>query len=396
MMSSISFHISDASLTETEKLKQRQSLTQKSYPSLFTTPFDPELVGKKNCENLIGSVAIPVGVAGPMLLHGDVLEEEVFFPLATTEGALVASVQRGSKAVSQSGGATVMVKKVGITRAPVFKCQSGKEAALFVQWLENHQTEIAEYAEETSSHLKYLSHESWVRGRHVYVRFVFDTEEAMGMNMASIAVQHVWKKIREQVNAEMFVEMISLTSNVCSDKKDSMINRLYGRGYWVQAEAVLSEEVLRSVLKTTAEKLVATHVAKNLVGSNIAGSFSQNMHVGNTIAALYASTGQDLAHITEGSQAATTIEQNADGSVYVSLTLPNVVVGTVGGGTSLPAQTEARLFIREGKEISAKQLAGVIGAAALAGEVSGLSALSVNALAQAHQKLGRIHSSKES
>lgn len=362
------------------------------FPDLMTSSFDAndaKIVAQKNCENFIGSIEIPVGVAGPVLVISDVLSEEIFLPLATTEGALVASVSRGCKAIQLSGGAQANVKKIGMTRAPVFCCNSGKAARDFVTWFDAHMSEFAVACKSTSQHLKYISHMSWIQGRNVYVRFVFDTDEAMGMNMVTIALQQAWEKFQKTYARDVTrVQLLALSSNLCSDKKDSVINRVLGRGYWVQAEVVLPSEVIRTVLKTTPEDLLRVHTAKNVVGSSLSGSFSQNMHAGNMIAALYAATGQDLAHITEGSQANTTFEASGDG-LYVAVTLPNLVVGTVGGGTWLPKQTQARRFIRQNQDLSAAQLAVAIATACLAGEISGMAALASNSLAQAHQRLAR-------
>ncbi len=386
------FHVADDTLLEKQKilLRQEKAGDPAAFKDLFSYSFDPEIAGKKNCENIIGSVEVPVGAVGPVSVKSNVINEDIFLPLATTEGALVASVSRGVKAIQESGGVAVHVKKIGMSRAPVFHCQSGPQALQFVEWLDLHMNQFAETAEATSHHLKYLSHQSWVRGRHVYVRFVFDSGEAMGMNMVSIALQTAWEKMKNHLPPELqHVELISLTSNICSDKKDSVMNRLLGRGYWAQAEVVIPHDVVTSILKTTADKLLAVHHAKNLVGSNLAGSFSQNMHVGNVIAAMYLATGQDMAHVTEGSQANTTFEADESG-VYVAVTLPNITVGTVGGGTWFPKQTQALQLIRNGNSSNSLQLVTAIATACLAGEISGMSALSSHTLAQAHQKLGRI------
>jgi len=148
---------------------------------LFKTDFELDSIAKKNCENVIGSVEIPVGVAGPLSIHTENWQSQAVIPLATTEGALVASINRGCKALNLAGGVSVMVEKRGMTRSPVFECTSGLEAKRFLQWFEDHIDRIKEIAESTSSHLHLLSHHSWIRGRYVYVRFAFDTEEAMGM-----------------------------------------------------------------------------------------------------------------------------------------------------------------------------------------------------------------------
>jgi hydroxymethylglutaryl-CoA reductase (NADPH) len=381
------FDIGKKATSPEEAVSLRQKLVSRGaesdYSHLFHTTLDLETVSAKNCENLIGSIEIPVGVAGPLLIKQ--LSHEVFIPLATTEGALVASVSRGCKALSLSGRASCLVEYKGMTRSPVFACQDGRSANELVAWIKTHESVLKKTAEATSSHLKYLSYQSWIRGRHVYLRLVFDTDEAMGMNMATIASDAV---SREIVAASDGVKLIALSSNVCTDKKDSVINSLFGRGYWVQAECFIPDEVLTSVLKTTADFMLETHTAKNLVGSNLAGSLSQNGQVANILAAIYLATGQDPAHVVDGSKAFLNLEKT-DGGLYVSLTLPSLELGTVGGGTYLPAQTEARKLIGNGNMPTATELASVVGAACLAGELSLLASLTTNTLAKAHKALGR-------
>lgn len=384
----ISLHSLVTGADAQEALRKRQEYLRSLTPSseaVWQTPFDVQKVSTRNCENLVGSVAVPLGIAGPVQVLGDVLEEEVFLPLATTEGALVASINRGSKALNMSGGATVLVERRGMTRSPVFECPSGAEAQRFLQWFESNIDHIREIAERTSSHLKLLTHHAWIRGRHVYIRFAFDTDDAMGMNMVTIALQEA---LSLALKKRPEIKLLSLSSNVCTDKKDSQINALLGRGYWVQAEAFLSAETLHSVLKSQADRLLRVHVQKNLVGSNIAGSESQNAHVANALSAFFIATGQDPAHVVDGSRASLTIEAEKNG-LYVALTLPSINVGTIGGGTGLEAQMAARALIAPGKNLTAPQLAAVVGVAALAGELSLLASLAENTLAVSHRKLGR-------
>ncbi len=377
--------------TEIARIKKRQellsSLRSSSTSHLSAFHFDGEKAGTKNCENLIGSVEVPVGVAGPVSLQSTLFEsnEVILIPLATSEGALVASVNRGCKVLDLAGGATTFSRRIGMTRAPVFQLADGSLATKFMEWLDQQFEKIKKVTESTSHHLSLESYQSWQRGRKVYTRFVFHTDEAMGMNMVTIALDTVWRKLISQFQG---VELISLSSNVCADKKDSVINRLLGRGYWSQAEVFLSEKIINQQLSVESERLVAVHQAKNLVGSNLAGSFSQNMQHANVIAALFLATGQDMAHVIEGSQGSTTIEKTADG-VYCAVTLPNLNLGTVGGGTWLESQSEARDIIRENGKITAQQLSEVMAVACLAGEISGLAALSNNTLASAHGRLAR-------
>lgn len=389
MVKKPSLHQVGNGLPAHEAVKQRQELIAngQDYPDLFTTHLDLETVTKRNCENLIGSVELPVGAAGPLRVCGGGLDEEVWVPLATTEGALVASVNRGCKALTTAGGARVLVERRGMTRSPVFECPSGEEAQKFVAWFESHLDRVQTIAEKTSRHLKLLTHHTWIRGRYVYIRFAFDTDEAMGMNMVTIALQEA---LQEYIGGKgrHKIRLVSLSSNVCTDKKDSTLNALLGRGYWTQAEAFLSTKIVESILHTNFDSLLQVHVQKNLVGSNIAGSSSQNAHVANVLAALYLATGQDLAHVVDGSRAFLSLEK-VDDQLYTSLTLPSVNVGVVGGGTGLAAQKQARQLIRGGQDLSATGLAAVVAAAALAGELSLMAALAEHKLACAHQQLGR-------
>jgi hydroxymethylglutaryl-CoA reductase (NADPH) len=364
--------------------------TVADFPELFSMNFPAELAGQKNCENLIGSVGISVGVAGPVRIISKVLNEEVMVPMATTEGALVASYNRGCKVITQSGGAAVFVRKIGITRAPVFSCKDGVSAREFEKWLYKNKSKVAKITESTSRHLRLLDFKVWIRGKYVYVRFVFDADQAMGMNMASIALQHLWDTHLSKLTAlkKWGVQLVSLSSNVCADKKDSAMNQLLGRGYEVQAEVVIPRKKLKELLHVEPEAFFHTHVVKNLHGSNLAGSMSQNMHFANGLMALFLATGQDPAHVVEASQGSTIVEVTKEG-LYVAAVLPALNLGTVGGGTWLPAQSQARKLIRLGKNVSSEQLAAVMGAAVLAGEISGLAALTDHTLAPAHKRLAR-------
>ncbi len=382
-----SVRITDSQLSELEKVKSRQAIVEsqfKKLPNLFALHNLPETAGQKNCENWIGSVVLPIGVVGPVEIIYKNSPRGHYVPIATTEGALVASLNRGAKALSMAGGSKILVKKSGMSRAPVFACESGEEALLLQNFIDINLSKIKQIAEATSKHLQFINHQTWVRGKHLYVRFVFDTSEAMGMNMVTIATGKICDWLEEQVQG---ISLVALSSNVCSDKKDNLVNTLYGRGYWAQAEAFLSEDVLDSVLKTTTKQIVTAHVQKNLIGSNIAGSFSQNAQVANVLAGIFLATGQDPAHIIEGSRAFLTVAEEM-GGVYVSLTLPNLNMGTVGGGTYLPSQREARELIGMG-ELKTDELIAVTAASCLAGELSLLASLTEKSLARAHQTLAR-------
>jgi hydroxymethylglutaryl-CoA reductase (NADPH) len=248
---------------------------------IFTIPDGAADIAVKNCENLVGSVQIPVGVAGPLSMRARLVVErgkgespqdsasddiltldQSFVPFAITEGALVASVNRGCRAVREAGGVSVMVRQLGITRAPVFLCASGEQAQALVAWFQTHSGLVAEWAESTSAYLKLKDVTGWVRGRYAFVRFRCTTGEAMGMNMISIAVQSVWMNLLAEIDRGAYpelrgVEMISLSSNVCSDKKAGTLNGVLGRGFWVQAELHVPAQVVTDVLKSGNDTVVA-------------------------------------------------------------------------------------------------------------------------------------------
>lgn len=368
-----------------ERRKKILSWNPKSkFEYLFNTRFDEERASKTNCENLIGSVEIPLGIAGPVMIQD---KGEFLVPLATSEGALIASTNRGIRAINEANGAYVFSERVGMSRAPVFAFKTGEEAFLFQKFIETEETlkKIKEISETTSSHLTFKNLQTWVRGRKVYLRFVFDTDQAMGMNMVTIALKQVWDQFLSSYKG---IEMLSISGNLCTDKKSSVINTLLGRGDFAHAEVFLSKEIIEKTLKSSVKKILEAHQAKNLVGSNLAGSFAQNMQAANVVAAFFLATGQDMAHVVEASQVTTSFEQDNDG-LYVAVDMPNINLGTVGGGTWLEAQKEARTLIFPDRELSSLELSEVLAVAVLAAEISGMAALSSKTLAKAHKDFAR-------
>lgn len=387
------FAPADLSQDDLQQIRQRQATLRQQWrvpanDELFQVSSSLAAANQHNCENMVGAVQLPLGVAGPVRLELGANAVEYMLPLATSEGALLASVSRGVKVINQLGGAQVQVANAGMTRAPVFAFADGRAAAAFAAYLQqaDTQAQIKQITESTSKHLQFTGLHSFVRGRNVYVRFSFLTDEAMGMNMVTIALDQLWQQL---LAAYPGVKLVAISSNVCTDKKASVINQLLGRGYSAQAEVSLSAQVLGEILHTDAASMLCTHQLKNLQGSNLAGSLNHNMQFGNVVAAFYAATGQDLAHIVEASQGSTIVEPAADG-LYMAVHLPNLPLGSVGGGTALPSQLAARSLIsRETASPSAQTLAAVLAVGVLAAEISGLAALSDNTLAQAHQTLAR-------
>jgi hydroxymethylglutaryl-CoA reductase (NADPH) len=355
---------------------------------------DPEaasaVVG--NVENFIGMAQVPVGVVGPLTLHGAEGESEVYVPLATTEAALVASTNRGCSALRAAGGAVVSVEDAGMTRAPVFRTDGVRQTRTFLDWIAAHEPEIRERAEASSRYLKLMDIRPMAFGTTVLLRFRFATGDAMGMNIVTIATDRV---VNDFIEPGTGVECIALSGNYCVDKKPSAINFQEGRGKRIFAEAVLQPDVLARSLKTDADSLVEVQYRKNLLGSIAAGSQGGfNAHYANLVAAFFLATGQDLAHVVGGSMGITCIEKRADGAAYVSIYMPDVPLGVIGGGTRLGTQSESLAILgveadpaRPGRAV--KRLGEILGAVVLAGEVSLMSAFTSRDLAGAHDRLRR-------
>lgn len=336
-----------------------------------------------HCENLIGAVTVPLGVAGPIGIRNKELGiRNQYIPLATTEGALVASVSRGCKAIAESDGATVMTELVGTTRGPVFQTLGLVESHKLKKWFADNFDAIAKEAEKTSSHLHLLKIGTRIIGDRVFVRLYFDTGDAMGMNMATIATTVVC----EMVKKETGVTCVAVAGNFDIDKKPAWLNSISGRGRRVWAEATVLKEIVEIVLKTSSQKIYEVWLSKCMLGSAISGSLGFNAHFANIVAAFYAATGQDLAHVVEGSMGITTTKIMPDGALYISIYMPAIMLGTVGGGTKLVTQSAARSIC---KIETVDELAQVLGGAVLAGELSLLASLAQGTLARAHEKLGR-------
>jgi hydroxymethylglutaryl-CoA reductase (NADPH) len=343
----------------------------------------------RNCENMIGAVQVPVGVAGPVLIHGEYAKGKFWLPLATTEGALIASVNRGASSITKAGGAEVRILHDGMTRAPVFAAESVSHAKKIVDWVEAHRAELTAIGESTTSHGKITGLVTFITGTSVFVRIEFDTKDAMGMNMVTIASENVANEIAKNTGARL----IALSGNMCSDKKPAAINGILGRGRSAVAGIALSHELIEKIFKTDAKSMFEVNYRKNMIGSARAGSTGFNAHAANVVAAMFIACGQDPAHAIDGSTCITTIDPTETG-VYVAITLPSLPVGTVGGGTGVDTQQECLkiLGVAGGGTppgANAKKLAEIIAVGVLAGELSLIGALAAQHLARAHKELGR-------
>ena len=359
---------------------------------IATYTFDTEAVAKKNIENLIGAIQIPLGVAGEIKIDGEYATGNYYLPLATTEGALVASVNRGCSIITKSGGAKVCVFKNMMTRAPVFKFDSLKETKAFYDWVSLPETfdKFKAAADATTRFGELLEIQPFVSGNNVHLRLGFDTKDAMGMNMITIASEAITKIIAD----EKGVPCVSLSGNMCTDKKPTAINAILGRGKTVIAEARLSAAFIEQTLKCTAESMFDVNYRKNFIGSMRAGALGFNAHAANIVAAVFLACGQDPAHVVEGSLCVTEMDLAENGDLICSVTMPAIEVGTVGGGTSIATQQECLklLGVAGAGAIpgeNALKLSEIVAAAVLAGEISLIAAQAAGHLARAHAQLGR-------
>ena len=271
-----------------------------------------------------------------------------------------------------------------MTRAPVFRVKDTRHAVEAAEWVEHNIQLLSDEVSKTTAHGKLISAKPFSAGRSLFIRFSYSTGDAMGMNMATIATEALSKKICEHTGAVL----ISVSGNMCVDKKPSAMDLIEGRGKMVLADVLLSKDIVEKKLHTTPQAASEACYRKNQIGSSLAAVYGANAHVANMLAAIYIATGQDPAQVVEGSMATTTCEQVDDG-LYVSLRLPCVEVGSVGGGTKLPCQKEALSMIGCAGPGGSKKLAEIVGAVALAGEISTIAAQSAGQLGSAHAALGR-------
>ena len=370
-------------------LTQRQKLIQDHSGARLThitkARFGIEKIVSANCENIIGTTQVPLGIAGPLKIVSH--KKKYYLPLATTEGALVASINRGCKAITLSGGCKTYLENKGTTRGPYLRVKNIAQAKEITAWINQNFLSLQQTSAKSSAHLKLTTFNSQTFGRTLFLRFYFDTSEAMGMNMVTVATSRILEKIQKNFPEVEYV----VSGNFCIDKKPASSHLQQGRGKQVWAEVIVPKNVLQTTLKTTAQKVAAVVLNKDYLGSIASSSLGFNAHVANTVAALFIATGQDPAHVVEASHAVVTAEANPDGSLYFSIFIPALLVGTVGGGTNLPTQKEALQILGFDQVHSgdSEQLAQIIAAAALAGELSLTSAIASNDLTKAHQQLGR-------
>ncbi|XP_027343436.1 3-hydroxy-3-methylglutaryl-coenzyme A reductase 1-like [Abrus precatorius] len=369
-----------------------QRMTGHSLAGLPLDGFDYEAILGQCCEMPVGYVQLPVGVAGPLLLDG----VEYTVPMATTEGCLVASTNRGCKAIYVSGGASSVVLRDGMSRAPVVRFATATRAAELKLFLEdplNFDT-LAVVFNRSSRFARLQNIKCSIAGKNVYARFTCSTGDAMGMNMISKGVQNVLDFLQ---NDFPDMDVIGISGNYCSDKKPAAVNWIEGRGKSVVCEATIKEDVVKKVLKTNVAALVELNMLKNLTGSAVAGALGgYNAHAGNIVSAIFIATGQDPAQNVESSHCITMMEAVNDGrDLHISVTMPSIEVGTVGGGTQLASQSACLNLLgvkgasKDSPGSNSRLLATIVAGSVLAGELSLMSAIAAGQLVKSHMKYNR-------
>ncbi|KAJ9098472.1 hypothetical protein QFC19_006339 [Naganishia cerealis] len=344
------------------------------------------------CENVVGYMPIPVGIAGPLTIDG----QPYPIPMATTEGTLVASTSRGCKALNAGGGVITVLTQDAMTRGPALEFTSIKEAAAAKMWIDNEggYPILKAAFESTSRFAKLQKLKCAMAGRTLYVRFATQTGDAMGMNMISKGTEKALECLNERYPQ---MRILALSGNYCTDKKPAAINWIEGRGKSVVAEAVIPGSVVKSVLKTTVADLVNLNIKKNLIGSAMAGSIGGfNAHAANILTAVYLACGQDPAQNVESSNCMTLMEPTNDGKdLLITCSMPSIEVGTVGGGTILgPQYAMLEMLGVAGAHpttpgANAQRLARIICASVMAGELSLMAALAAGHLIKAHMQHNR-------
>ncbi|XP_017768371.1 PREDICTED: 3-hydroxy-3-methylglutaryl-coenzyme A reductase-like [Nicrophorus vespilloides] len=368
----------------------RRKLLKANFEGLPYKNYDYHKVMGVCCENNVGYIPVPVGVAGPLKLDG----KTYYVPLATTEGCLVASTNRGCRAVNRCGIKSKLIAD-GMTRGPVVRFSTLEKATETLTWIESNFDSIKVKFDGTSRFARLTKIHPRLFGRLLFIRFVAKTGDAMGMNMLSKATEAALQFLKDKFED---MEILSLSGNFCTDKKSAAINWLEGRGKSVICEAIIPEEIVRTVLKTTVERLVDVNLSKNLIGSAAAGSVGGfNAHAANIVTAIFIATGQDAAQNVVSSNCMTLMESCGDDGkdLYITCTMPSIEIGTVGGGTILSPQGACLDMLGvKGSNVerpgeNANQLAKIVCATVLAGEVSLMAALTEGHLVKSHLKHNR-------
>jgi hydroxymethylglutaryl-CoA reductase (NADPH) len=363
-----------------------EDFTKQEYQHIKQFSFDPhELQG--NCESFVGVAQVPVGLAGPLLVDGEYAQGEFLIPLATTEGTLVASYNRGIQTLNLCGGVKCTVIGDAMQRAPVFVFDDARGARDFGRWVADNLEQIRSEAESTSRIAKLQYIDTYLSNKFAYLRFNFSTGDAAGQNMVGRATSTACTWILEHYSGAP-IRHFYLESNFATDKKASQINVMRTRGKRVVAEAVVKRDILQQRMRVTPEQL-AYHGQVSNVGAFLSGANNNGAHSANGITALFIATGQDVANVSESSAGILYSEVTQEGDLYLNITIPSLIVATHGGGTGLATQNEYLRMLGCVGQGTVYKFAEIVAGVVLAGELSLASAISSSDWVSSHEQYGR-------
>ncbi len=349
--------------------------------------FEPDVL-RGNIENFIGAAQVPIGLAGPLLVNGEHAKGDFYVPLATTEGTLAASYNRGMKLLRESGGVTVTVVDDAMQRAPVFVFQSAREAQRFGAWIKENFGEIKNQSESTTSFGKLRDIQQFPASRFLYLRFNYTTGDAAGQNMTGKATKAACDWIMSVYRG---IDHYQLEGGIATDKKSSWMNRIHTRGKKVIAEATIPANILQQIMHVSVEQIFAARLRSQL-GGFLAGVDNNGSHSANGITAMFIACGQDVANVAESSAALAYADVTKSGDYYFSITIPSLIVATYGGGTGLPTQRECLELLGCFGRDKAEKFAEIVAATVLCGELSLGSAVVADEWVSSHEQLGRNRS----
>ena len=350
-------------------------------------PLDDPSVYERNVENFVGTVHVPVGLAGPLAVDGEAAHGAYYVPLATTEAALVASYSRGATLLTAAGGCTARVLDARMRRAPAFAFADLREAVAAAAWIRQNEARLRRAAESTSRHARLLEIGTAVEGNQLYLDCAYATGEAAGQNMVTFATEALCGELLAHLPVRP--RAFAVESNASGDKKATARALLATRGRRVCADATVPAALLEARLRVTPAALAA-YWRTGAVAAAMTGTIGMQGMYANALAAFYLATGQDVACVAESAVGITRLDVAPDGALYASVTMPNVVVATVGGGTGLPTQrAAARILARGGEPPTADALAEIVAAIVLAGEISLTASLCAHEFSSAHRRFAR-------
>lgn len=382
------FIMNAVSILSAPSLKQRTdkiSPPSRHYMTLLNEQLNRETF-RGHIEHFAGLCMLPVGMAGPLIIQGEHADGSFYVPMATTEGTLVASYNRGLRAGRQGGGFWAKVLEEAVQRCPLFKFTTAREGFSFIQWIESQKDTLELVAESASRYAELKDIRPVLEGNEVILCLEYRTGDASGQNMVTICTQKVCSFIKDYAPVQPQESYIE--SNASGDKKVGIQSLGRTRGKRVVAEVILPEKAVAQVLKST-PKHMADFWQSSTMSQIKTGSIGNQAHIANGLAAMFLATGQDVACISEASVGFNRVEVTAQNELYVSLTLPNLIIGSIGGGTGLPTQRECLEIMDCYGANKANKLAEIMTAVALAGELSIGAAIAEDHFARAHQKLGR-------